>query len=123
MRHKESCLVLLLLVAIGNSGCAYHAQLRDNFYHAGAFSDQKLPLKVALVREKDAQHFVGSALGYSVYIDVYPALIQSSQVALSNIFDKVRIVESPLESKNQDLLAFIHLGMRELERMPNGMGM
>ncbi len=114
--RRFSPYIVLLLFLLGNSGCTYTGQLRDNFYRPGSPANSKLPLKVALVREKKEQHFAVSGFAHGVDIDVYPALIQSTASALSGIFDSVQIIDNPLQSKDLDLLGFVRFGSRELKR-------
>ena len=113
---RVTAFCLIFFSAVLNSGCTYHGDLRSDFYRPQTtLVEQKLPLRVALVKEFDDSVFQYRG-NHSVEIQLSPGLIDASRKALEVLFETVEVIDTPLGKGASDLLAFVKFETRETYR-------
>src|SRR5262249_43924118 len=116
MKERATIACIMFFVPVLNTSSTYHGDLRSDFYQPQkTLVEQKLPLRVALVKEFDDSVFQYRG-NHSVEIQLSPGLVDASKKALEVVFQTVEVIDSPLSRSGNDLLAFVKFEARETYR-------
>lgn len=113
---RQAFVVLCLLLSCA---CTYEGALKDDFYApTGRPSTLKFPLGVALIADErmKTQPFEAAGGGYGLVIQLNPAFTKAVKSELESIFERVDLVESVKQVKEQDLIAVLKMDIREITR-------
>lgn len=108
---KPRVLPLIVLSVFVLNACTFNGSIKKDFYAATPASDKKIPLKIALLRDKNVEsqyiwHSDGALFTWKYAAGA--AFQNASQIALSRLFEEVRLVESPKDALSDDLMVTLN---------------
>ena len=118
--HRNICLLFVLGLVLGISGCTYRGRIRDQVYipRTAALEAPKIQRRLLLFQEghTSANQLKVSGGGHTIIVKLQPGLMNAIQAELSGSFQKVFVITSPGMAKKDDLIATVSFDVHELSR-------
>jgi membrane-associated phospholipid phosphatase len=103
MNHKSLRLILIVLLILHNSGCAYRGTIRHDFYQPQVTEEEKIPFKAAIAMDQNfnTARYEWNDIGPSA-LSLQPGLGNAVVAQMSAIFQDVTMTEDTATFKGAD---------------------